>query len=285
MVECPRIHRHLANHYEKLAAALGIEKKRVVSRSQLPLILEKVAVPVFDHLVFENYGIELNSAEKKWFALDGKELRGSIEKGAKRGEAVVAAIAHESRQTFAQDYYCGKKESEVKVVRKLLENRRLCSEKISFDALHCKPETLLMIAQASGKYVVGLKENQKELVKQVSREIEQQAVLFKTARLEKEPGRIETRRYEFCDILEMAKDARWEHCQMRTVIKVSRDREEVKTGKKSREQSYYVSNEVGKYEQLSKTIRNHWQVETANYIRDCTLKEDKLRSKKSLSIG
>lgn len=68
---------------------------------------------------------------------------------------------------------------------------------------------------------------------------------------------------------------------MRTVIKVSRDREEeAKTGKKSRERSYYVSNEVGKYEQLSKAIRNHWQVETANYIRDCTLKEDKLRSKK-----
>lgn len=78
------IHRHLANHYEKLVGALGIEKKRVVSRSQLPLILEEVAVPVFDHLVFENYSIELNGTEKKWFALDGKELRGSIEKGAQR---------------------------------------------------------------------------------------------------------------------------------------------------------------------------------------------------------
>jgi hypothetical protein len=43
-------------------------------------------------------------------------------KGAKRGEAVVTAIAHESRQTFAQDYYCGTKESEVKVVRKLLDD-------------------------------------------------------------------------------------------------------------------------------------------------------------------
>jgi predicted transposase YbfD/YdcC len=71
---------------------------------------------------------------------------------------------------------------------------------------------------------------------------------------------------------------------MRTVIKVSRQREEVKTGKKSQEESYYVSNEVGKYEQLSEAIRKHWQVETANHIRDCTLKEDKLRSKKSVLI-
>ena len=49
--------------------ALRIKKERAVSRSQLPLILEKVAVPVFDQLLFENYGIKLNEAERKWFAL------------------------------------------------------------------------------------------------------------------------------------------------------------------------------------------------------------------------
>ena len=279
------IQRHLKNHYEKLVMVLGVEQRRVVSRSQLPLILEKVAVKVFDQLLFKNYGIKLNEAERQWFAFDGKELRGSVEKGAKRGEAVVAAIAHESRQSFAQDYYCGKKESEVKVVRQLLEDHRLCSEKISFDALHCKPKTLLMIARAKGTYVVGLKENQKELLKQVRREIREQAVLFKTAGVEKGHGRIENRSYEFYDILEMAKDERWATCQLRTVIKVSRAREEIKTGKKSQEESYYVSNEVGKYEALCQAIRRHWQVETANHIRDCTLKEDKMRSKKRLSIG
>ncbi len=278
------IHRHPVNHYEKLAAALGVENKRVVSRSQLPLILEKVAVEVFDRLLFENYRLKLNPLEKKWFAMDGKELRGSIEKGSRRGEAVVAAIAHESRQSFAQDYYCGKKQSEVKVVRKLLEEHRLGSEKISLDALHCKPETLLMIVQARGKYVVGLKENQKQLLKQVSREIREQAFIFKTVGIEKGHGRIETRSYEFYDILEMKQDARWKDCRLRTLIKVSRHREEVKTGKKNRQESYYLSNEVGKYEQLEEAIRRHWQVETANHIRDVTLKEDKMRSKKRLSI-
>jgi len=146
--------------------------------------------------------------------------------------------------------------------------------------LHCQSKTLLLIAQAKGKYVVGLKENQKELVKQVSREIGNQAVLFKTAGVEKGHGRIEMRGYEFYDILEMEKDERWEHCQMRTVIKVSRAREEVKTGKKGLEESYYVTNEVGKYEALCQAIREHWQVETANHIRDCMLQEDKMRSKK-----
>ncbi len=55
------IHRHLVNHYVKLVEALGVEKTRPVSRSQLPIILGKVWVEVFDCLIFAQYGIKLNS--------------------------------------------------------------------------------------------------------------------------------------------------------------------------------------------------------------------------------
>jgi hypothetical protein len=117
------IQRHLKKHYEKLVLVLGVEKKRAVSRSQLPLILEKVSVAVFDQLLFENYGIGLSQAERKWFAIDGKELRGSIESGNKRGEAVVQAVAHAGRQVAAQDYYSGAKESEVPRVAEVTKRK------------------------------------------------------------------------------------------------------------------------------------------------------------------
>ena len=81
------IRRHLKNHYEKLVAHLGVEKQQPVSRAQLPLILGRVSVSVFDRMLFAHYGINLNEAEQAWFAIDGKELRGSIESGSKRGEA------------------------------------------------------------------------------------------------------------------------------------------------------------------------------------------------------
>ena len=61
-----------------------------------------------------------------------------------------------------------------------------------------------------------------------------------------------------------------------------REREEVKTGKKSLATSYYLSNEVGNYEELVQAIRGHWQVETNNHLRDVTLREDRLRSKKRI---
>jgi len=155
------IRRHLKNHYEKLVAHLGVEKKKPVSRAQLPLILARVSVTVFDRLLFENYGIQLNEAEREWFAIDGKELRGSIEPGCKRGEAVGQAVSHAEQQVVAQDYYSGEKESEVPMVRKLLEADNLASQKISLDALHCKPATLEIIARRQGKYLVGLKDASK----------------------------------------------------------------------------------------------------------------------------
>jgi hypothetical protein len=91
------IHRHLVNHYEKLMTYLELEKRSPISRAQLPRVLEKVAVEVFDNLVFAQFGIHLNEQEKDWFAVDGKELRGSIESGEKRGEAVVQVVGHTNR--------------------------------------------------------------------------------------------------------------------------------------------------------------------------------------------
>ena len=276
------IQRHLANHYEKLAQILGVEKQRPVSRSQLPRVLEKVSVAVFDNLIFSHFGIKLNEKERKWLAIDGKELRGSIASGEKRGEVVVQAVAHENGQTIAQNYYCGMKESEVPTVRKLLEEHGLSGQKTSFDALHCKPKTLEMITEEGGKYLVGLKENQKELRQEVIKTSENQVILWKIAGTKKGHGRIETQRYEFYDLLEMEKGERWKHCQMRTAIKVMRHRDELKTGKKSVETSYYLTNEVGNYEEIREAIRRHWQVETNNHIRDVTLKEDRMRSKKRI---
>jgi predicted transposase YbfD/YdcC len=274
------IHRYLKNHYERLVEVLGVENKRPVSRSQLPNILAAVSVSVFNRLLFENYGIKLNELEQKWFAIDGKELRGSIEKGHKRGQAMVQAVSHEDLQVAAQDYYAGEKESEVPTVRKLLQESGLSKQKSSFDALHCQVATLEIITREGGRYVVGVKENQKELKKQICLAMENESCLMKIKTQEKGHGRIETRIYQFYDVLEMEKDARWKDCQIKTAIKVKRQRMELKTNKTSVEESFYVSNEVGKYEELAHAIRGHWQVETNNQIRDVSLQEDRMRSKK-----
>jgi len=274
------IERHLKHHYVKLMTHLDLEIKSPISRAQLPRVLGKVDVEVFDKLVFGHFGVHLNEKEKQWFAVDGKELRGSIEAGEKRGEAIVQAVAHESQQTVAQGYYAGNKESEVPAVRRLLAQNGLAGKKISLDALHCKPKTLELIVASGGRYLVGLKENQKELKKQVSEAIGGQAMLFEHETLAKEHGRLELREYEFYDLLEMKKDERWTGLEIRTAIKVKRASEELRSGKSRSQESNYLSNEVGNYEEIAAAIRQHWSVETNNHLRDVSLREDQMRSKK-----
>ena len=55
------IDRYSVNHYEQLSEVLGVEKRRVVSRAQLPRILEKVSVAAFDVLVFSHFAVTLNT--------------------------------------------------------------------------------------------------------------------------------------------------------------------------------------------------------------------------------
>ncbi|MBK9015024.1 MAG: hypothetical protein IPM82_13655 [Saprospiraceae bacterium] len=55
---------------------LGLGQRRTVSRSQLPIALGMVSLPVFEQLVFEFYGVGLKETETLWFAADGKELQG-----------------------------------------------------------------------------------------------------------------------------------------------------------------------------------------------------------------
>ena len=57
-----------------------------------------------------------------------------------------------------------------------------------------------------------------------------------------------------------------------------------KTNAENKEISYYLSNAKIKDKkdvELSKAIRGHWNVETNNYIRDITFKEDGLKTKES----
>ncbi len=235
-------------------------------------------------MIFESYGLKLSAKQKKWFAIDGKELRGSIEKGAKRGEVVVQAVAHETSNTQSQDYYNGRKESEVKTARQLLEKNDLLGQKISLDALHCKPKTLAPIVKAKGIYLVGLKRNQKELFHQMSATIEELPVKYTCSSEEKGHGRITLRNYRAYDIQAVQKATRWTGSKIATVVKVKRKSVELRTGKQSDETSYYLSNEKSKMSELCAAVRRHWQVEVNNHRRDVTFAEDRLRTKKRKSV-
>lgn len=244
-------------------------------------MLAKVSVAAFGRLLFEYYGLQLSEEEKSWFAIDGKELRGSILPGHTRGEAVALAVRHEDKATYGLSFFNGSKQSEVTAVRDLLVEP-LLSQKMTMDALHFKPATLIPIHKAGGVFVVGLKENQPELLAEMQFCSQQLCPTYTyQAPLEKGHGRIDQRNYWCYDIEKEYFDKRWKQAGFKYLIKVRRKRQICNINKHSQQDAYFLSNKNVQDQQdardLFDAVRAHWQVECVNHSRDSILKEDKLR--------
>lgn len=277
-----QIHRSMRNTNQLLCQFLGIKIRLVVSRSELPIILQKVDLEWFKNILFIHFGIGLPATCTKWFACDGKELRGTIAKGKTKGEVTVMVVSHEEGLTIAQDFYNGRKESEKESVRSLLKETGLEKQKLSLDALHFSPKTTTQIARSGGIYLIGLKENQAELyhhMKWISTRLKPKS-RWDTGE-EKGHGRIESRKYTAFDIQKEDFQDRWKDASLKTLIKVDRVVYDCKKRIQSHQTAFYMSNQeinpINKFE-LFHAVRNHWQVEVNNHIRDCSLKEDTLRT-------
>jgi hypothetical protein len=278
-----RLHRHMANQFASLLETTQLTDHKVISRAQLPLLLAKVNGTRFAQLLFEWFGFVLDEDHKNWFALDGKELRGSIQTGHTRGEVCVSAVAHQGQQVVGQTFYCGTKESERPAVRHLLEQQQLCAQKITLDALHMIPLTLRLIHGLGGSYLVGLKANQMNLHRQcVCLNLFKKPDYEKVDDKKRQHGRFEQRTYRCYSLASCTLAPRWDPAGLATLICVKRTRQQ--TGILSEETAYFVSNiepaTQAQADDLFGAIRQHWCVEVMHHKRDVTLGEDNLQTAK-----
>jgi predicted transposase YbfD/YdcC len=277
------LHRHMINHFSDLCQALQLSNQTVISRAQLPRLLAKVNGVMLAKLLFQRFGIRLTTQQKAWFAADGKELRGSIVSGNKRGEACVSLVAHASEVIAGQAYYNGRKESERPVVGQLLANTGLQNQKITLDALHLIPLTINAIHGAGGIYLVGLKTNQQVLYRcWVGGSTVKSPDYIGQDTVQRGHGRIDQRSYACFSMNRSPLAARWQPSGMQTLVRVARIRQTLAGVELSREVSYFVSNTVVEQQlqatELFGAVRQHWRIETMHHRRDVTLREDGFRS-------
>jgi predicted transposase YbfD/YdcC len=274
------MHRCMVNNNSLVCQALKLDQQGVISRPHLPIFLSKVNLSCLEKLVLDHYGVQLSETEEAWFAGDGKELRGSIARGDKRGEALVQLVRHEDRGVLAQDSYNGTKESEKPCLRRVIKQSGATGQKITADALHLNPAMTAPIERAGGIYLIGLKANQKELLNDMIEHAEQFAPCKTNKTVDKGHGRLETRKYEQYNIKGEVFAKRWKRSAFRSLFKVDRTRFCLTTRQQSYETAYYISNSTAKQDDgCWQAIRNHWSVEVSNHARDVNLKEDHLRTK------
>ena len=277
------LYRHMVHHFDQLCQAVGLTKQTVISRAQLPRLLAKVNGVVLAELLFQRFGVCLTAQQQAWFAADGKELRGTIELGNKRGEACVSLVAHATEVIAGQTYYNGNKESERPAVAQLLVATGLQNQKITLDALHLIPLTIRAIHKAGGTYLVGLKTNQPMLYRSW---VGSSTVKLPHYERQDSPqrghARIDLRSYACFAMNPSYLAPRWQCSGMQTLVRVVRVRQQLSGVELSREVSYFVSNmavnQQAQADELFEAVRQHWRIETMHYRRDVTLAEDNFRS-------
>ena len=275
------IHESMGSTNAALCRAVGTDIQRVVSRSHLPRVLAKVDLVEFDRLVFDSYEIHVPEVLHKWFAGDGKELRGSIQKGHRRGQVVVQLVAHQDGQTAAQSFYDGSKESEKPALRELIASAGLQRQNISADALHLNPALTELIQGGGGTYLIGLKANQRVLLGDLCRNLSGFPCELTFEDNCKGHGRREERKYTVYDIRGATTARRWAKSNFRQLIRVERVRKSLCGKELGHETAHYISNaHPDRGLECCHAIRRHWCVEVNNHYRDVTLREDRFRTKK-----
>ncbi|MGR9000255.1 MAG: ISAs1 family transposase, partial [Gammaproteobacteria bacterium] len=278
-------HRYICNKVSWLHDLVQIPETKPISRAHLPRVLNRLDLEKLNELIWQCLGIKIGlDDQKQWYAIDGKVLRGTLKSGEK--QRVVLAVKHETRETVACAPQCGDKSSEIPVVRTLLKEAKLETQKISLDAHHFNPATTEQIHQAGGMYLIQAKENQPHFVDYCQEVVEKSPKLAEICQHEKNHGRVTTRHIGMYALDSSRVDKRWQQSGLSVLMTVERETYYASTQKTTRETSYYVSNSALKGasisalgNELKTAIRHHWKVESNNWIRDVTFKEDNIKTK------
>jgi predicted transposase YbfD/YdcC len=234
-------------------------------------------------LIEQHFGVQVErSATEDWTAIDGKVLRGTLASGDK--QSVVLAVRHGSRTLLAQAPMTGRKASEIPVVRDLLKESELERHKVTLDAHHCNPTTTAQIHQAGGQYVIQVKANQPILFEQCQDLAATAVPLGSHEESDKGHGRLTTREGRCFDLSGLSLAPRWSDSGLHTLVVIQRETVTLATPKATSETAYYLSNQAlsrdpqGQAMELTRAIREHWHVESDNWIRDVTLNEDHVKT-------
>ncbi len=293
-VDVASIQRRMVKEHEELSAMVAHPSKQSISDAQLRRVLAGVDYQSYNQLNQAYFGVSLSESApvvanlpRKWQAIDGKELRGTIDGGSgqKRGENVVRMVSHTDSQSEIIGFYQGDKESEKTVVKAYFSQQPTLTAAYSFDALHTYPALLETIAEKKGTYIAQVKANQAQLLAECEHLKRHLPGAYQVESLDKAHGRLEKRAATVYELKADWLDRRWKHTHIASLIVIDRERLRLKDQKQSQERTYFISNlplEANAAGILFTGVRNHWAVEADNYIRDVTLGEDKIRSKDSL---
>jgi predicted transposase YbfD/YdcC len=278
------IFRFIRNRIDWLVKITGVLEGKPISRAHLPRLLAQIDWSSLNPILEEHFDIRIEfNAAQEWTAIDGKTLRGTTSAQDKKGQRILLAVTHTNKTLLAQKPLPSKKAAEVTQTQILLHESGLEKKKVTLDALHLNPRTTQQIHQAGGKYIIQAKGNQSILQRQLVQVEATQTPVDSYSTVDKGHGRLEVRRGRYFDVSGLEYAKRWSDSGFATLVVM--ERKTTRKQKITEETSYYLSNQKlselhpSQGQELFNALRNHWQVESDNWVRDVTFQEDSVRTK------
>lgn len=220
-------------------------------------------------------------------AIDGKTARRTHDKN-KRPFHVVSAFAHEYGLVMGQ-MACEEKSNEITTIPKLLDMLEISGCIVTIDAMGTQKEIAEKIISKDADYILTLKENQKNLYRDVKLyldDIRYDEDIFKSENYhkitEKGHGRIETR------ICVISEEIGWlngkEDWKGINGIGVIYSTVEENVEKSSQSHYFIYSNKGMTAKTMMMYKRSHWSIENKlHWVLDMAFREDESRARKDNS--
>jgi predicted transposase YbfD/YdcC len=212
---------------------------------------------------------------RKALGIDGKTQRGHGNSEQKANH-IVSAVDDEGfciGETLVDE-----KSNEITAIPELLKSLDIKGHIITIDAMGCQTEIARVIRKKQGDYVLALKGNQGSLYEDVKLYFNDSELLtacsYKVVR-EKARGGIEKREYWQTDNISwLAQKSSWPGL---TSIGMTRNTI-TKNGKTTIETRYFICSLPLNVDEMARTIRSHWMVESYHWHLDVTFREDANRT-------
>ena len=176
---------------------------------------------------------------------------------------------------------CGEKSNEITAIPQILDLLDINGCIITIDAMGTQRAIAEKIIEKGGDYILAVKGNQGGLEEEVKTTCKITRSVSDTTTIEKDHGRIETRR---CEVFEKGDIVDFENVWkgVQTVVKITATRE--LPNKTETFERYYISSLSPDNKEFNKYIRDHWGVENSlHWVLDMVFREDEQRKREGHS--
>lgn len=221
-------------------------------------------------------------------AVDGQTNRGSRDRAKNRSPVHMVSALTCGQGIVLGQVKTDEKSNEITAIPELLGLLDLRGALVSMDAMGCQVAIAKLIRKKEGDYLMGLKGNQSKLREEVEAVFQtantprsanvdeaQPPEVSETTESDKAHGRLETRTAkvirDFADWVPAS--MRWP--EMSSLVAIESIREEILSGKTTRETRFYVSSRRMTPEEALAGVRNQWLIENQlHWCLDVTFGQD-----------